>query len=109
MNLRYTLLVFVFFIGLYGFLFTSFYKEAKQESIKNLNTERLLDARQAARGIEDFFANWTTTLTTLSETSHIKNMDKTGKEDIESLYKGNSGLIRTMAGDMLKGREGTAI
>ena len=96
MNIRYVLFVFVFFIGLCSFIFTSFYEKAKQESIKNLNTEQLLYARQAARGIEDFFTGWTMILTTLSETSHIKNMDKTGKDNIENLYKNNSEMIRAV-------------
>ncbi|MCX5812682.1 MAG: PAS domain S-box protein [Proteobacteria bacterium] len=96
MNIRHILLVFTFFIVMCGLLFTSFYEKAKQESIKNLNTEQLLYARQATRGIEDFFTSWTTTLTVLSETSHIKNMDKTGKDNIETLYKANSELIRAI-------------
>ncbi|MCX5806068.1 MAG: PAS domain S-box protein [Proteobacteria bacterium] len=96
MNLRYILLVFTFFIVICGLLFTSFYEKAKQESIRSLNTEQLLHARQAARGIEDFFTNWTKILTILSESSHIKNMDKTGKDDIENLYKENSELLRAV-------------
>ena len=104
MRIKYALLVFVFFICLCGILFISFYEKAKQESIRNLNTEQLLHAGQAARGIEDFFANWTTILTTLSETSHIKNMDKTGKENMESLYRGNSELIRAVTRVDARGR-----
>jgi two-component system, cell cycle sensor histidine kinase and response regulator CckA len=104
MRIKYALIVFVFFICLCGILFTSFYEKAKQESIKNLNTEQLLHAGQAARGIEDFFANWTTILTTLSETSHIKNMDKAGKENMESLHRSNSGLIRAVTRVDARGR-----
>ena len=96
MSIRYAILVFVFFIALCGFLFVSFYEKAKHESIKNLNTQELLHARQAARGIEDFFTNWTTILTGLSETNRIKNMDKTGKENVDSLYKDNSGFLRAI-------------
>jgi len=97
MNIKHAFLIFILFIVLCGFFFTSFYKEAKQESIKHLNTDQLLYARQAAQGIEGFFAAWTTVLTTLSETSHIKNMDKAGKESIEKVYKNNSELIRAIS------------
>jgi PAS domain S-box-containing protein len=104
MSKRYAILGFVFFIVLFGFLFISFYREVKQESIKNLNTEQFLHARQAARGIEDFFTNWTKILTILAETDHIRNMDKTGKESIESLYKSNNELIRAVTRVDAKGR-----
>jgi PAS domain S-box-containing protein len=104
MNIKHGLLVFILFIVLCGSFFTSFYKGAKGESVKHLNTEQLLYARQAARGIEGFFAGWMTVLTVLSETSHIKNMDKAGKENIEKLYKDNSELIRTITRVDAKGR-----
>ena len=104
MRIKYALLVFVVFVILCGVLFTSFYEKARQESIRNLNTEQLLHARQAARGIEDFFANWTTILTTLSETSHIRDMDRTGRENMESLHKGNSGLVRAVTRVDAQGR-----
>ncbi len=104
MNIKHGLLVFIFFIVLCGSFFTSFYKEAKRESVKHLNTEQLLYARQAARGIEGFFAGWMTVLTTLSGTSHVKNMDKAGKESIEKLYRDNSELIRAITRVDAKGR-----
>ncbi|OPY71787.1 MAG: Blue-light-activated protein [Syntrophorhabdus sp. PtaU1.Bin050] len=104
MSIRYVLAVFAVFIGLCGVLFTSFYEKAKQESIKNLNTQQLLHAKQAARGIESFFNNWTTILTVLSETDHIKDMDVTGKKNIESLYKNNNEFIRSIARVDARGR-----
>ena len=96
MNKKYILLVFVFFIGLCCFLFISFYNEAKQDSVKNLNVQQLLYAKQAARSIEDFFTSWTKILTTLSITDHIRDMDNAGRENIESLYKENSELLRAV-------------
>ena len=104
MSIKYAVLVFVFFIALCGFLFRSFYEEAKQESIKNLNSQQLLHARQAAGGIEDFFDNWTKTLTVLSRSSHIKDMDATGKEYFENLYKENKDLIRAVTRVDARGR-----
>ncbi len=78
------------------FLFTSFYNQAKQEAIKDSHNEQLLYARQAARGIEDFFNNWTHTLTALSEMDSIINLDKRGKEDMELLYRANRNRIRAI-------------
>jgi PAS domain S-box-containing protein len=104
MSIRYALVVFIIFVGLCGVLFTSFYEKAKQESIRNLNTQQLLHARQAARGIEDSFAKWTAGLTALSETIHIKDMDSTGKQYIENFYKYNSELIRCVTRVDARGR-----
>ncbi len=104
MNIKYTSLVFVCFIGLCGFLFTSFYKEAKEESIERLEKEQLLYVQQTAQGIEHFFANWITTLKILAETEHIKNMDDTGKEIIERVHNENDELITAVARLDAKGR-----
>jgi two-component system cell cycle sensor histidine kinase/response regulator CckA len=82
----------------------SFYDKAKHEAIKNLNIAQVLHARQAAQGIEDFFVNWTKTLTILSETEHIKNMDKTGQESVKSLHRHNTELIRSITRTDAKGR-----
>ncbi len=104
MNIKYTSLVFVCFIGLCGFLFTSFYKEAKEESIERLEKEQLLYVQQTAQGIEHFFAHWITTLKILAETEHIKKMDNIGKEIIERVHNENDELITAVARLDAKGR-----
>jgi two-component system cell cycle sensor histidine kinase/response regulator CckA len=104
MRKKYMLFICAFFIAVCVFLFMSFYDIAKHEAIKNLNIAQVLHAKQAAQGIEDFFANWTKILTVLSETEHIKNMDKTGQESVESLYGNNTELIRSITRVDAKGR-----
>ncbi len=42
-----------------AFLFNIFYREAKNTAITKLNEEQMIHAKQAARGIEEFFATWT--------------------------------------------------
>jgi two-component system cell cycle sensor histidine kinase/response regulator CckA len=96
MKHRYMLLFFAVMLGICFFIFTSFYNQAKQEAIKGNDNEQLLYAKQAARGIEDFFNNWTRTLTALAESSSIINMDKAGKEDIELLFRVNQDRIRAI-------------
>jgi len=96
MKHRYLLVFLVVILIFSSFLFASFYKQAKQEAIKNVNNEQLLHARQAARGIEEFFNNWTRTLTALAESGSIINMDKSGKEDIELLFSVNQDRIRAI-------------
>lgn len=100
----YIFIVFVFFVALCGLLFSSFYKQAKEQSIKNLNAEQMLAARQAARGIEDFFANWTRILITLTESDRIRTMDGTGKNILESIQNNNADLIRAVTRVDARGR-----
>ncbi len=97
MKLRHMLFVFAVMLGICFFLFTSFYNQAKREAIKNTNNEQLLYARQAARGIEDFFNNWTRTLNALAESDSVINIDKAGKEDINLLYRTNQDRIKSIA------------
>jgi len=96
MKHRYILIFLAVMVGISFFLFSSFYEQAKQEAMKNTNNVQLLYARQAARGIEDFFNNWTHTLTALAESNHVIGLDKTGKEDIELLYRANKDRIRVI-------------
>jgi hypothetical protein len=90
------LLIIAAMLGVCFFLFTSFYNQAKQEAIKHINNEQLLHAAQAARGIEDFFNIWTRTLTALSESNAVIDMDKTGKENIALLFKAHQDKLNAI-------------
>ena len=59
MNKRIFIALTIVFTGACAFLFNIFYKEAKNTAITKLNEEQMIHAKQAARGIEDFFATWT--------------------------------------------------
>jgi two-component system, cell cycle sensor histidine kinase and response regulator CckA len=96
MKKKWLLLSLAFLLGLCVFLFTFFYQEAKREAIHNLNVQQSLYARQAARGIEDFFAHWTVILTVLSESRHIIDLDRTGRENLKSFYLANREQIRAI-------------
>ena len=86
------------------FLFMFFYDKAKQESIDNLNQTQMLHARQAAQGIEDFFANWTKELSILSEVEYVKSMDRTGINYVENVYRRNTEFIRAITRVDARGR-----
>ncbi|MFA5182558.1 MAG: PAS domain S-box protein [Syntrophales bacterium] len=97
MKHRYILLLIAVMLIICSYLFTSFYNQARQEALKHINNEQLLHARQAARGIEDFFDNWTRILTALAASNPIINMDKTGKENVELLFRANQDKIRAIS------------
>lgn len=98
------LLLLVFMMGFCAFLFISLYQEGKREAIDHLNVRQTLHARQAARGIEDFFTHWTNILTVLSEMSHIASLDQIGRETINGYYKANRHQIKGITRVDAKGR-----
>jgi two-component system cell cycle sensor histidine kinase/response regulator CckA len=79
-----------------GFLFASFYSVAKNDAIRNLNQQQSLHAIQAARGIEEFFGNWTRILETYSGMDNIVGLDDKGKQYMAHLYEANKGQIRSV-------------
>lgn len=104
MKKRFLILFFVVVIGLCGFLFISFYNEAKQEALSDLHQEQSLHARHAARGIEDFFNYWISLLTSLSDSASVVSMDATAKKNFEILYHANRDRIRAITRMSAEGR-----
>ena len=78
------------------FLFNSFYKEAENTAIAKLNEEQTIHAKQAARGIEDFFATWTRSLNSLSKMDAIIDNDAVGRRYMRLFYEANQEQIRSI-------------
>ena len=77
-------------------LFNILYKEAKNTAITKLDEEQTIHARQAARGIENFFATWTRSLNSLSKMDAIINTDAVGKRYMKLYYEANREQIRSI-------------
>jgi PAS domain S-box-containing protein len=75
--------------GACAFLFNVFYREAKNTAITKLNEEQMIHARQAARGIEDFFTTWVQNLTSLSKIAEIIDNDPVGQRYLKLFYETN--------------------
>ena len=86
----------ILFTGACAFLFTIFYRETENTAIAKLHEEQLIHARQAARGIEDFFATWTRSLISLSKMDEIIDNDAVGKRYMELLYEANQEQIMSI-------------
>ena len=86
----------IVFTGACAFLFNIFYKEAKNTAIAKLNEEQTIHARQAARGIEDFFATWTRSLDSLSKMDEILATDAAGKRYMRLFYEANREQITSI-------------
>ncbi len=89
-------LFFFLLASVFLYLFGSLYQEKKREAIDHLNIQQSLHARQAAAGIEDFFARWTANLTVLAGMEPIIRLDATGIKTIDRFYHTNSGKIRAI-------------
>jgi PAS domain S-box-containing protein len=79
MKKRTLVLLISSFIGASVFLFYAFYDEAKKTAFEKLNEEQMIHAKQAARGIEEFFKIWTGILTSFAGMDEIINNDIRGK------------------------------
>jgi len=60
-------------------IFEGIYQEAKSAAITKLNQQQMIYARQAARGIEEYFATWTGNLNALSQMNTVAADDREGK------------------------------
>jgi PAS domain S-box-containing protein len=85
----------IVFTGVCVLVFNLIYEKAKESAVNRLNDEQMVHARQAARGIEEFFATWTGILTTLSRMSEVVNVDEAGKRQMELFYDAHHEQIRT--------------
>jgi len=81
------ILVVITFTCLCALLFQIFYNGAKIDAIMNLNEIQLIEAKQAARGLEIFFTNRTNSLKALSKIDDVINNNADGKKDINIFYE----------------------
>ncbi len=84
------------FTGICALVFSLIYEKAKESAVKRLNEEQMIHARQAARGIEEYFATWTGILTSLSKMTEVVNIDETGKRQMELFYDAHHEQIRSI-------------
>ena len=64
------------------YLFYVTYSEVKEKTIADFNSRQLIHARQAGRGIEEYFSDLIIFLTKLSESDHIIMLDEQGREEM---------------------------
>jgi len=82
MKPKYLLGIYLCVIGLFLYLFYAVYIEAKEKAIAELNSRQTIHAKQAQKGIEDFFNRVTAFLTKISESNHIVELDDQGRKEM---------------------------
>ena len=65
------------------YLFHVIYTDAKEKAIAELNSRQTIHARQAKKGIEDFFHNVIASLVKMSASDHIVDFDERGKDELD--------------------------
>ena len=96
MDKRTSIAIAIIFIVASVFLFNSFYNEAKNTAITKLNEEQMIHARQAARGIQDFFETWTRSLNSLSKMDEIVDNNAAGKRFLRTFYEANQEQVKSI-------------
>ncbi len=78
-----------------GLIFTLSYDKAKDAAISRLHDEQMIHARQAAQGIEEYFATWTGILSSLARMKEIAVLDAQGRQQMEFFYDAHKEQIRS--------------
>jgi PAS domain S-box-containing protein len=81
---------------LLGYMFHSVYDEVKNKTIAEFNTQQLLLAKQAAKGIEKQFEHFSHDLNYLSEITHIISFNEQGKALFQSYYTTHDDVIQAI-------------
>jgi signal transduction histidine kinase len=83
-------------IAVCSFLFSAFYAQAKKAAVDTLNEEQMIHAKQAAHGIEDFFATWTGVLGSLAAMTDIIDVTPEGKRYLDLFHKAHREQVRSI-------------
>lgn len=84
------------FAGGCGFLFVIFYWQAEHTAIATVDAEEMIYDQQAARGVQDFFATWTSSLTSLGKMDDVIHIDPAGQRTLKLFYEANQERILTI-------------
>ena len=76
-----------------GYLLFSVYDEVRTKTIEEFNTQQIIFAKQAAKGITSFFQYYLRTLNQLARTEDIVDMNANGKSLMQTFYSIHSDVI----------------
>ena len=81
------------FAGASAFIFEGVSEEAKNAAITKLDQQEMIYARQAARGIEEYFATWTGNLNALAQMHAVVADNREGNAVLKLFYDTNQARI----------------
>ncbi|HWR96809.1 MAG TPA: GAF domain-containing protein [Candidatus Methanoperedens sp.] len=77
-------------------LFLTFYGDAKDAAVARLQEQQRMHLRQAARGVEDYFATWTGILAAFSRMDEIVDLDANGRRFMKLFLEAHGEQIRSI-------------
>ncbi len=80
-----------------GALLYGAYAVARQEAVLNLQTQQWILARQAAQGIQDYFAHSRNLVHSLAQNHHIITLDGEGRALLATILKDNTRELRAIS------------
>jgi hypothetical protein len=104
MRYKYRFFFLLLLIGICIYLFYSVYARVRAETIADFDARQMAHAKQAARGIENFFDNYRAFLTYLSQTDSVITMNNEGEALLRLFYDNNRQVIRGVTRTDARGR-----
>lgn len=92
------------FVATCFYLFYAFYKDTKKNAIDDLISRQMLHAKQAAKGIEEYFDTWFHHLKVISKDDNIIVFNDQGKKILGNVYDKNKDKIKGITRVDVKGR-----
>jgi PAS domain S-box-containing protein len=94
LSIRFLLLPLV--LAVFSGLFYSAYKEVRNKTLNEFNTQQFTLASQASRGIESFFIYYQRELTFLSKLEYVSNLNDQGRNLLADFYRNHSDQIEAI-------------
>ena len=85
-----------FVLILFSYLFYTSYKDVRDRSLDEFNSQQFALAKQASRGIESFFIYYQRELLFLSKLNYVSELNVQGKELLTEFYKNHSDQIEAI-------------
>ncbi|MFH0995670.1 MAG: PAS domain S-box protein [Pseudomonadota bacterium] len=94
MKYKFRFFISLFLLGICAYLFYAVYDSVRKEMIRDLNIRQTAHAKQAAKGIENFFKHYLNMLNCLSQIDSIIRMDDQGRDLMQIFYNNNINEVK---------------
>ena len=78
------------------YMFNSFYQDEKDYLIDDLNSRQDILAKQAVKGIQNTFENWTSMLLQIAKNENIQNLSIEGQKNLEFVYNNQKRYLKAI-------------
>jgi PAS domain S-box-containing protein len=97
MKLYKRFLIFPVILASFSYLFYSAYKDVRDRTLNEFNSQQFTLAKQATRGIESFFIYYQRELIFLSKLKYVSELNDQGKELLADFYNNHSDQIEAIS------------